>query len=1175
MCDKPEMRTFLAALVLVGCSAPLDDGGVWGRRLEVHGLGVSTASIGGIAPNLVEEHIEPRAFGAIEQSWRFSSAPSAPIDVRVVFDGMRAIAQDDEGVTFMGLAGGPRVRYGAATFIDADGARTSIPLAASTDSVSLTIPLDLIERSRFPAVLDPVIGPVIDTCNPVFGTGSFQYNVAVAFDGTNYLAVWEDPRGSVGTHLYATRISPTGAVLDPYGIAIGAAAVQQFRPSVTFGGGNYLIGYQQRGGSFGTSHPYVARVSPAGAVLDSAGVRLSPAAFTTEEQNVDVAFDGTNFLAVWQVNVSNGGRIDGARVSAAGTVLDTTPLRVASIAASFAQTQSSPAVEWVGSNYLVVWYDDRATWDIYGARVTASGTVMDGPSGFAIGTAATSAGRPHLAFDGTNALVVWSEFTSSTDADIFARRVSPSGALIDAAPFAVSNGAGRQDSPDVDFDGTQFVVAWAEVGTQPYAMTATRISTAGTVLDVNGVSLGSSRFGPTLAFGGGRHLVGFMNVAPTSFAWGELLSTSLGSQTGGAGFGLASAPNTQLKPATSFDGVNHLVSWADNRHGGSTIYASRISRAGGLLDSTGFRISPSDAGSQSDPASAFNGTHHLVVWQDNRGMVARRVSPSGAIVDAQDIVLTSECCDPRVASNGSDFLVVWSVTGFDVHGVRVSASGTVLDATPIAIASGPGTQMRPRAAWDGQNWVIVWYDSTSTPVRVGMNRMTPQGALLDGPGGVRFLSDAGSQTNPDVTSDGTQSFVVWSQSTPEAIFGARVSRAGVVLDSPGLTIAVEPQYHVYDNPRVRWDGVGFVTMWEDTVFNSSFSMLSFDLYATTTSPSGVSAARTQVATAAPTEYYEPDLSSDDAGTTLLVYQVRATSGATELRPVKGRLYSQTPAAGSCTTGATCASGFCVDGVCCNSACGGGSLADCQACAVAAGAAIDGTCGAVTNGRSCSDGNACTQIDSCQAGGCLGSSPRVCSPSDGCHLAGTCAPATGVCSNPLAPDGTACPSGVCSVGVCRAPVDGGIGGGSAGGGSAGGMAGGGSAGGVAGGRAGGASGGGTAGGASGGGASGGVTGGGVTGGGVTGGGASGGGSAGGSSAGGSAGGNSGGGSLAGGSAGGANTAGGFVNAGGSAGGGGTTSPPGCGCGSVDPAPVVVALAALGFFRRRRRSASSVV
>jgi Tol biopolymer transport system component len=80
-----------------------------------------------------------------------------------------------------------------------------------------------------------------------------------------------------------------------------------------------------------------------------------------------------------------------------------------------------------------------------------------------------------------------------------------------------------------------------------------------------------------------------------------------------------------------------------------------------------------------------------------------------------------------------------------------------------------------------------------------------------------------------------------------------------------------------------------------------------------------------------------------------------------------------------------------------------------------------------DGTSCSDGNACTQSDTCQSGACTGADPVICSPSDQCHVAGTCEPATGSCSQPAAPDGTACDdtetcSGqdACEAGVCTVP-----------------------------------------------------------------------------------------------------------------------------------------------------------
>lgn len=59
------------------------------------------------------------------------------------------------------------------------------------------------------------------------------------------------------------------------------------------------------------------------------------------------------------------------------------------------------------------------------------------------------------------------------------------------------------------------------------------------------------------------------------------------------------------------------------------------------------------------------------------------------------------------------------------------------------------------------------------------------------------------------------------------------------------------------------------------------------------------------------------------------------------------------------------------------------------------------------GNSCADGNACTQTDKCQAGACVGSNPVSCTPSDQCHVAGSCDPSTGVCSNPAKAPGSTC------------------------------------------------------------------------------------------------------------------------------------------------------------------------
>lgn len=79
-----------------------------------------------------------------------------------------------------------------------------------------------------------------------------------------------------------------------------------------------------------------------------------------------------------------------------------------------------------------------------------------------------------------------------------------------------------------------------------------------------------------------------------------------------------------------------------------------------------------------------------------------------------------------------------------------------------------------------------------------------------------------------------------------------------------------------------------------------------------------------------------------------------------------------------------------------------------------------------DGTSCDDGNLCTQIDTCHAGVCVGSSSVTCpEPENTCMTRGECIPTTGFCSAPTArPEGMSCNSGACASGrcsVCRAGV----------------------------------------------------------------------------------------------------------------------------------------------------------
>src|SRR5439155_1179362 len=144
-----------------------------------------------------------------------------------------------------------------------------------------------------------------------------------------------------------------------------------------------------------------------------------------------------------------------------------------------------------------------------------------------------------------------------------------------------------------------------------------------------------------------------------------------------------------------------------------------------------------------------------------------------------------------------------------------------------------------------------------------------------------------------------------------------------------------------------------------------------------------------------------------------------------------------PATGACSSPAKPDGSACTDGNACtrsdtcqSGVCAGGNSVVCPApdqCNDA------GSCNpasrarsspATPDGSACTDGNACTRPDTCQTGVCTGRNPVSSPPSHYSTLSRSCNPATGACSSPAKPDGSACTDGnactradTCQTGVC--------------------------------------------------------------------------------------------------------------------------------------------------------------
>jgi phosphoribosylformylglycinamidine (FGAM) synthase PurS component len=353
---------------------------------------------------------------------------------------------------------------------------------------------------------------------------------AVGFGAANFLVVWEDRRSGV-TDIYAARVTPQGSVRDLSGIVVSTAASWQLVPAMAFDGANYLVVWQDGGGSPLHEYDiYAARVTPQGVMIDSASITVSVA--EDDQSSPAVAFDGTNFLVAWEDGRSGTSDIYAARVTPQGEVLD--PLGIAVSAAVYEQCR--PAIAFDGANFLVTWDDERrAPSDIFAARVTPQGTVLD-PAGIAVSTAAQTQESPAIAFDGDNFLVVWEDYRSHSTYNIYAARVTSSGAVLDTGGIAVSTAGGSQMSPAVAFDSTNFLVVWGD-GRSGCDIYGARVTPQGAVLDPSGIAI-------------------------------------------------STAARDQYAPAVAFDGTNSLVVWQDCRSGSAyDIYGAHVTPAGAVLDS--------------------------------------------------------------------------------------------------------------------------------------------------------------------------------------------------------------------------------------------------------------------------------------------------------------------------------------------------------------------------------------------------------------------------------------------------------------------------------------------------------------------------------------------------------------------------------------------------------------
>ena len=471
------------------------------------------------------------------------------------------------------------------------------------------------------------------------------------------------------------------------------------------------------------------------------------------------------------------------------------------------------ALAWNGTHHVMVFRTDTNPGftgaEIYLARVGDDGHPVD-PEGSALSLRAADHDPVRIACTPAVCLAIWVNDGNSND--VVGARMDASGAVLDEAPFPIARGPGWQRSPSIASDGDGFFVVWGddENGTVEGA----RVGAAGDVVDYDPIVVAASpATTPAVAFDGTSFVVAWISDA--AFFQGGLRVTRVspaGVVVDAAGVEVTATTDlTAQRPAIAVQGAVALVAW----HGGQGkpgVFFARVTD-GVVADPGGAILSEGDQASDVDVAVAGDG--FVVTFIDRRDgsggvdfsprdekLVARFVPTTGPVVD-DDVVLVdvpSGKSAPSVSSSGTAGVLVYAD---DVSGER-HVVGTSIDLVALALGAPPAAlsgrrasnrQARPDIATLGAGYLVVWDDDRSEQgLDVYARRVDARGAPL----GDAFLvdEDEGFAERPRAVGGADGAIIAWRATLPgTADGGRRVARAvrvdalGAVLDDDPLLVS--------------------------------------------------------------------------------------------------------------------------------------------------------------------------------------------------------------------------------------------------------------------------------------------------------------------------------------------------------------------------------------------------
>jgi hypothetical protein len=512
------------------------------------------------------------------------------------------------------------------------------------------------------------------------------YAPAIAGDATSELVVWDGDDGIRASILNGTELAQPGGV---------QLAAQGRRPSVAFNGSSFLVTWEAADFSLG------------GALLDRNGnvekvLRLSDDGFYPQ-----VTSNGSDFCVVYGADYYTSDSVRSVRISGSGQI---------SAESTFSGSgRSAPDVTADGLSYVLVWSD--------GTLLRMTRSTQGGGSGEPVTVAETASGalQPKVVSTDGGFFVTWVEdqptggIPEMTDAGEIRFEILNRDFSVVVGPAVVGSShdlawGNWWPAPAVR-DG-QVLLSWLLDPTRygyNLAPRLARINLAGDVTQLGTYAIGadSQRWVKSARIGT-ITLAAWIESSPdqtdSRAAFGRY--DAFGQPLDGAGVIVGHAGRETIAAAVATDGTDFLIGWLETvpKYAEADFYLVRVSQAGVRIGSEQrFR------GLRGHLDIGWNGSSFMAV----AGAAVYPISREGALLGEPLGLATYRFVALDMASNGSAVEIVYEQ--FDENGsaiklLRVDGSGA---SGPIVLASGA---VNPRIASDGHGFVVVYSDGLERAV---------------------------------------------------------------------------------------------------------------------------------------------------------------------------------------------------------------------------------------------------------------------------------------------------------------------------------------------------------------------------------------------------------------------------------------------------------------------------